>query len=1089
MSSTINDIKKQLKAYKQKFYRTELLKGGIFFTALAIGTLLLLTFIEYLSHLPSTGRLILLVIYIATISYGITKWILWPIYQLLNLNKYLTDKEAAKQIGQFFPNVNDKLLNTLELQNSTIQNNALLLASITQKSKSFIGLDFREAVSHKKNKKHLYRYLIPSVALIVLVLSIQPSIVSLSTERIVNYNNLEYDIPFTFTLSNTPTYLIAGEQQTLEVIIEGRDGIPTQAFAYINDKQKLLEKSGKTFKFSITPSNKTKKIALQFSTSGYRSNINNFKVYLKPKIEDFSFLIKHPAYTNLPDKIVKNSTSINVPLGSKVLTTINSKNSKKLYYRTKDTLYNFERKSDKSFTYLTEINENKNFELVLKNNKTSNISNYVHKFKLINDRYPLIQYKSYTDTLLSNYILFQGLIQDDYGISNFYFNYKVKNRTNILKKVKIRIKKNAKNQQFLYDLQLSKLNLESNDQLEYFFSVKDNDAINGPKEYRTPKTIHITPSTNEINKQLDEQTKRTNTQMSDTKDQSNNINKDIEKIQKELKTKKQLTIEDKKEIEELTKDHKDLTKNIKELKKQFQQDQLQTDRFSENSKETTKKIEHLQRLMDQLMENDSKDLMKKLSENDDINQAQKNLEQLNKSDQELQKELERTIELYKRLKTEQKIEKNIKDLEKLAQKQADLARNNKENDNKDISPKQEELNKEFDALKKEMKEVQKLNQQLKKPMELQNFEQEQQDISQDMQNAKDQLEQNQKGTSKKSQQNASNKMQKLAAAIKKMQDSMNLDQMMENLDNLRQILHNLLYLSKEQEYLTKSLKKTQPSNPMFVEVSRDQINLNISSKVVEDSLYALASRTFQIEPYITKELGEMKNFMIQSDHAIKARKRPSAVTKQQFAMTSMNNLALLLDEVLAQMQQSIANSKPGQQMCNKPGGSSSKPNLGQMQQKLNEGIKQLSKGQKEGRSPSEQLAKMAAQQRQIKNELNNLQKANNNSKELAKQIEDLKRLMNQSENDLINKRTNTSLVKRQQVIQVKLLEVEKASKQQEYDNERESKIAQTVQSKYPPALENYLKDKQNQIELIKTIPPNFTPYYKEEINRYYNRIK
>jgi septal ring factor EnvC (AmiA/AmiB activator) len=132
---------------------------------------------------------------------------------------------------------------------------------------------------------------------------------------------------------------------------------------------------------------------------------------------------------------------------------------------------------------------------------------------------------------------------------------------------------------------------------------------------------------------------------------------------------------------------------------------------------------------------------------------------------------------------------------------------------------------------------------------------------------------------------------------------------------------------------------------------------------------------------------------------------------------------------------------------------------------------------------------MAAKQQQIKNELNKLQNSQNNSKELTKQIEDLKRLMNQSENDLINKRTNNNLVKRQQVIQVKLLEVEKASKQQEYDNKRESKVAQTVQSKYPPALENYLKDKQNQIELIKTIPPNFTPYYKEEINRYYNRIR
>jgi hypothetical protein len=223
----------------------------------------------------------------------------------------------------------------------------------------------------------------------------------------------------------------------------------------------------------------------------------------------------------------------------------------------------------------------------------------------------------------------------------------------------------------------------------------------------------------------------------------------------------------------------------------------------------------------------------------------------------------------------------------------------------------------------------------------------------------------------------------------------------------------------------------------------------------------------------------MKEFMHHSDLAIRARKRPLAVTKQQYAMTSMNNLALLLDEALDQLQQNIANSKPGQQMCNKPGGSSSKPNLGKMQQQLNQGIKELSKSQKEGRIPTKQFGKMAAQQQQIKNQINKLQNSKNNSRELTKQIEDLKRLMNQSENDLINKRINVALIKRQQDIQVKLLEVERTSKKQEYDNERESKNANPLYNKYPSAFESYLKTKQNQIELIKTIPPNFTPYYKE----------
>jgi len=249
----------------------------------------------------------------------------------------------------------------------------------------------------------------------------------------------------------------------------------------------------------------------------------------------------------------------------------------------------------------------------------------------------------------------------------------------------------------------------------------------------------------------------------------------------------------------------------------------------------------------------------------------------------------------------------------------------------------------------------------------------------------------------------------------------------------------------------------------------------------------MGSRVYQIEPYITKELSDMLKYMKESNESIKARRKNYAVAKQQYAMTSMNNLGLLLDDVLQQMQEQMANKKPGQQMCNKPG-SGSKPNLGKMQKELNEMIKDLKKGQKQGRQLSQKVAKAAAQQQQIKEGLKQLKKEGGSSKELQKQIKELERLMEQTERDLINKNISNQLINRQEQINTKLLEAEKASKKQDFDSKRESNTSTTKESTYPPAFNEYIKAKKKQIEMIKNIPPNLNPYYKEQVNKYFKRL-
>ena len=73
--------------------------------------------------------------------------------------------------------------------------------------------------------------------------------------------------------------------------------------------------------------------------------------------------------------------------------------------------------------------------------------------------------------------------------------------------------------------------------------------------------------------------------------------------------------------------------------------------------------------------------------------------------------------------------------------------------------------------------------------------------------------------------------------------------------------------------------------------------------------------------------------------------------KQQYTMTSMNNLALMLSEITNQMQQELAASKPGNGSCNKPGkakkpgqGKPSLSTMRQLQQQINEQMQKLKDG-------------------------------------------------------------------------------------------------------------------------------------------------
>ena len=160
------------------------------------------------------------------------------------------------------------------------------------------------------------------------------------------------------------------------------------------------------------------------------------------------------------------------------------------------------------------------------------------------------------------------------------------------------------------------------------------------------------------------------------------------------------------------------------------------------------------------------------------------------------------------------------------------------------------------------------------------------------------------------------------------------------------------------------------------------------------------------------------------------------------------------------LQSAMKNAKGGKGKK----GKSSIQQMSQMQQQLNKNMQQMreqmqqqgqNKGQsQQGQSQSEQLARMARQQQMIRQSLEQY------SRDMLKDggsgagsLDKIAKQMEQTENDLVNRRITDEALKRQQQIQTRLLEADKADQQRDQarrDGPQPEHDRQALSSRPPP---------------------------------------
>ena len=93
--------------------------------------------------------------------------------------------------------------------------------------------------------------------------------------------------------------------------------------------------------------------------------------------------------------------------------------------------------------------------------------------------------------------------------------------------------------------------------------------------------------------------------------------------------------------------------------------------------------------------------------------------------------------------------------------------------------------------------------------------------------------------------------------------------------------------------------------------------------------------------------------------------------------------------------------------------------------------------------------------------------------------------MEQTETDLVNKKIYQETINRQQQILTKLLEAEKADREREQDNKRESKQGIDRPSTYNDFMKEFQSLKLKETEMLKTVPPSLNSFYKIKVGDYF----
>lgn len=1059
------------------------------------------------------------------------------------LSKPAKVSRYARTIGSHYPEIKDNLLNAIQIYDYTRRNDhmfsqELAAETINQVNETSKQYNFSGVISHKKNLP-LVLFFTFAFLLFTSLMLIFPNTFLAAGNRLINYNytfventlGIAYDVkPGNMEIAKGESVEVLAkimfndanyktEEITLNTKVVTNDGIEISS-----NSEKVSAASVNEFKASLK--NITANTIYWFEYKGIKSNTYNITITNRPIIKTTKITVYPPAYTKLPSRTV-DGTEISTIAGSRIYVEVEASDdlSKSFIQFSGGTPFGMElngRTATGSFT----ASSNGTFRLsVIKDfngKELANTNSPEYQVMVHADEYPKISIiepdGGETNVQGVKDMLVRSRVSDDFGFTKMRLGYKVvKSKFGPADKdyrfADIPIKNtDATGLEVPYVWNVSSLNLGTEDEVEYFVEVYDNDGVSGPKMSRSEIRRLIYPSLEALMNKTEKTKEDVESQLKSAFEDAMDLKKELDEIKDQMeKNPEEMGLNDPKKNQEMMQKMENIQNNLNSTQQKLDDLMKELQQNSQVSKETLDKYMELQKLFQKIDSKELREALKKLQEamknmnKDEMKEAMKNF----KFDEEnFKKSLEKTMELLNKILNEQKLGELTQKLDDITKKQDELKQNTKNTDAnnkeqmKEQSKTQDQIKQDMSEFQKQMKELsenmkkagdQKLSKEMQKMLE----EMMKKQIEQNMQQSKESLE---NGNKQQSDQKQGQVSEDLNEMNQKMQDM--LAQMMEQENQklqakMEEFLEKMKEMSKKEGELkeqSKELDKNSP-NEDFQKQKQDQQALqNQLSNLIEEMMSM--AQQMGMTPMMSKNLGDAFNEMQKASDQLGKKEGNNANKSQGNAKES-------LDKALEKMQSMCQNGKQP--------GNGKKPGMGlaqllqqlqqmiQKQQGLNQQMQGMPQPGKEGEMSQEQMAqmqKLALEQQQLKEGLQQMneefkKQQDEDGKKMLGDLDQIQKDMMEVVKDLENNNVSPETKKRQDKILSRMLDFQLSTREKDFEQKRESKPGKNFDRSSPPEIviskPNIINGiNQDALDIQKE---NYTEDYEVLIQKYLEKMK
>lgn len=1110
-TTPLSSIERKLDAYIDQYHRHRLMRG-ILLWSLGLGLLLLLlAYGEHWLWMSSPLRTASYYILVAVAGLSALLMIVRPLAHYRGWAGRLSREQAAQQIGSYFPEVQDKLLNLLQL-NQAQAPDQWVEAAIEQRSMALKSVSFWQALNPLAFRKLALR-LSAGLFLVLMWFVLDATRLSDGAQRLWQYDQeFAKPAPFEFCFYPPETPWVQGEPYPIALSLKGRD-IPSSVRCLWGDQEFLMQSVGPdSFAFELSGAEQGR--TLRFSAGEFLSPIFELPCWSPPRFTSLRLEARYPSYlkTEAPVEWPTQGT-IMVPAGTELTLLVEASHADLMKLsggvQVSAPLQNGKLRFSRS------MNRSEDWVYALRSNQPlsglPNWSDSLHlHIEVLADAPPQVELEVQADSSQSGHWYLRSLASDDHGLQTMECWVKGP-RQSQFSRMTVPVEYREHSAAFVADLRAQDFAANPGEEISVYSRACDNNAVRGSQCAQSVTQVLRMPDQRELQQwQMDKQN-----QVESGLSRASKAQRDLQKrssdLQRSLLQESGFDADKKQSVQQWLNEQKALqqqTQKLAESQKKLEvdpsrQDQSLREKQVEESLNDLKQNSELDKLMKELQE-----LLNNKAEPDQVRQK---MQEISRMRQDIQKQMDNVQEQIKELQLERLLEQQVQQMQEWAEQEQSLSEQSNqaktESEKQALKQAHEQQLKELQDILERSQEIENRDADLEKPLGVEAPKSEQNAAQDQAESAQESLEKGQQKSASEQQKSAAEQMKKAAEKLQKSMDQAQQERMEEDYESLRRLLANLIDLSKKQETVFTELQTVSGENPRVLALNQQQMEIRELSAAVEDSLMALARRQPMISSIVTGEMSKVNRRMEQGLQSLKKRDLRTAAMHEQFVMTSYNTLAALLMESMQNMQQQLSaqQKKSGSQSCNNPNkqgpGQQGKPKpgqgLSQSQKALGEKLQQMQSQGQSGQSGSQgqrqlsqELGQMALMQEQLRREIQKLKQAAAEAGDpgAAHLLHEAEQLMEQQERDLINGQMGAELQFRQQEILTRLLEHEKGERKQQQDEQRRGEQSQGQASEIPEEWALPMRKKLEEAEALHRAAVPLSWPYQQAVDQYLNRM-